>query len=352
MSRNRLTTFSIQSRLIVDFGFIMTDKDLVTNEGIKVSLTTKNVFSEYNDLPEGYNDDGFIIYNNTPLDIIDCEYLDDPEGYKGDKRFFIVVYNKVKSIHLYEKSVEEFAVVEEFKIEDYLIDNLPCLASKDIDHLSTNHQWDNNHLIYFSNYIDWELYSKSKRVSKENLDMFSDKLMLKFCLNSPFLTLSDIEPYLNKGSWDNISSRTDITTDFMLEYKKDLNWSILSPLIDLTSFDLSKKNPLFGYLNWDGISANKTLTHKDIASNLDLINWGVLSESSITDTEIITNYHDNLDFDKIKKNEKISKSDKEYYYDLIDWESMVMSGKISSSTATEFKDRLNGIEENFLGSIR
>lgn len=121
----------------------------------------------------------------------------------------------------------------------------------------------------------------------------------------------------NNGFWYNISWRSDLTYDFIREFKDHLYWA---PLCS----------------NGKLVFTDEFLDEFD-----DYIRWDKISENKVFDDEFIRRYASKLNFISMSRNQKLSEEIMNEYESSLDWSYVSLFQKMSDQFIKKHRDRLN-----------
>ena len=181
------------------------------------------------------------------------------------------IYSIINGYDLWDKIIKYQKIVPEQLIEysnhiDWtLASRCQCINKYIITHKHTLLNWTNivmyqhhlptEFLWKYNHYINWNLYIKYKQLdyqdiiflieNRENIIYPIGYSISRFHLN--ILNEEIIDRYHDIFDWEYISTKTDLSLDFITKYKNKINWKILAMYNNLPMYYLLA---LKTYVNW------------------------------------------------------------------------------------------------------
>ncbi len=107
-----------------------------------------------------------------------------------------------------------------------------------------------------------------------------------------------INYFANGLNWNKISTKYDLSTDFMIKHKNKLNWELISQYQDLNDEDYSEFADL---LNWSHICSRSNLSPNIIEKYSNYIDWSKLCKYQELPVHIIRKFENDVDWNEISK---------------------------------------------------
>jgi hypothetical protein len=187
------------------------------------------------------------------------------------------------------------------------------------------------------------------------------KLLKNQKVSEHFIRKNNFE--FNKACWDQVCANTRLSNDFLREFSKKINWSIISQFQKLSidfirehktkldwikislyqEFNEDQLREFMDFLNWDFAAGKQKLSEKFMREFVNKISWDAVSWGQVLSDNFIREFHDKLNWKNMAMYQKFSEDlmrEFAYKFDWTVWNCIWMHQKISAAFFSDFSSHM------------
>ena len=120
----------------------------------------------------------------------------------------------------------------------------------------------------------------------------------------------------NDVNWEEISSKTYLSEDFIREFKNKLNWDEISQIQTLSETFIAEFQDK---VDWLSISFYQILSENFIRKFQDKVDWEIISMCQTLSEDFIKEFQEKVDWDSISGYQTLSENFIREFSDKVDW---------------------------------
>jgi hypothetical protein len=166
------------------------------------------------------------------------------------------------------------------------------------------------------------------------------------------LHITQNENSINSSLWDLLTERTELSEEFIEEFKEELDWPKISRFQKLSENFIRKYKE---EVNWEDIRKFQKLSENFIEEHQNVVDWYYISEYQTLSESFIQKFDKKVDWNYISMYQKLSGDFIEENKNKLDWEAICEYQQLNTEIIDNNKneiywDRLSmNLSEEFLG---
>lgn len=269
-------------------------------------------------------------YSETDLSDIDIENYKSNEDWGTLTKYeinFLKMLRRVLSIDtiikMNEKNVNtnnEIEIIDskEFKYDYWFHKNKTDYKYKiNWELISENfHKFPRKDITYYEDKLNWsviDLNNNENSITDSKKFQYDDKKIKEFknkelnrvlSKNIDLMSYHEIRNKKEKIDWNLVSKCGNLTLDFMIKFKTEINWEIVSEYQIIVEFLIRYKNKSYCHSPYKHIGDPKQKEIKDIIENY--IDWNIISRTRKMNLEMVRKFQNELNFEIIRNHERVN----------------------------------------------